>query len=272
VALEALAPTPIYAREQRNPRPTSARSGSARGTVGDGGPGRAVGHRLPGPDGPDGIAVVPTVRAALQRRQADPEGPALTIEDVRTPRRIRKQGRTIVLVVDASGSMGTTARVAAATGAVLGLLADAYVRRDQVALVAFRGDEATEVLPPTASVELARSHLAELPTGGATPLADGLAVALRTAQRATAQGSAPLLVVLTDGRATGSPDALDRARDAARTVAAAAIEAVVLDAEDGDTRLGLAAELVALMDGRYLHLSTVTADAVETAVRATLDP
>jgi magnesium chelatase subunit D len=231
-----------------------------------------VGHRLPGPEGPDGIAVVPTVRAALERRRLDPDGPTLTAADVREPRRVRKQGRTVVLVVDASGSMGTIGRVAAATGAVLGLLADAYVRRDQVALVAFRGDDATEVLPPTASVELARAHLAELPTGGATPLAEGLTVALRTAQRAQVGGSMPLLVVLTDGRATGSPGALDRAREAARAVASAGIEAVVLDAEDGDTRLGLAAELVALMDGRYLHLSTVTAEAVETAVRVTLDP
>jgi magnesium chelatase subunit D len=270
VALEALAPVPIYAREQRGSA-AAARSGAGRSTVSDGGPGRTVGHRLPGPDGPEGIAVVPTVRAALQRRRLDPDGPALTVEDVREPRRIRKQGRTVVLVVDASGSMGTISRVAAATGAVLGLLADAYVRRDQVALVAFRADGASEVLPPTASVELARAHLAELPTGGATPLAEGLTVALRTAQRAQAQGSVPLLVVLTDGRATGSPDALDRARDAARAVATAGIDAAILDAEDGDTRLGLAAELVALMDGRYLHLSTVTADAVEAAVRATLD-
>jgi magnesium chelatase subunit D len=275
LALEALAPTPIYARSQQDRGPVrpprTGGTGSGRTAVADTGPGRTVGHRTPGPDGPEGIAVVPTVRAALQRRQHDPEGPALTLDDVREPRRIRKQGRTVVLVVDASGSMGTASRISAATGAVLGLLADAYVRRDQVALVAFRDDGATEVLPPTASVELARAHLADLPTGGATPLAEGLTTALRTAQRVVARGSVPLLVVLTDGRATGSPGALDRARDAARAVAAAGIEAVVLDAEDDDTRLGLAAELVALMDGRYLHLSAITAEAIETAVRSTLE-
>jgi magnesium chelatase subunit D len=272
LALESLAPPPLYARDQSRSF-GSARSAKGKRPVIEGGPGPTVGHRMPGPGGADGgqgIAVVPTVRAAMQRRQAEPGGPALAADDVRVPRRVRKQARTIVLVVDASGSMGTASRVTAATGAVLGLLADAYLRRDQVALIAFRGEGATEVLPPTASVELARSHLHELPTGGATPLAEGLETALRTAQRVAAQGSLPLLVVLTDGRATGAPDALDRAREVSRAIATAGIDTVVLDAEDGNARLGLAAELVALMDGRYLHLAEVTAEAVETAVRTTL--
>jgi magnesium chelatase subunit D len=237
----------------------------------DDGPGRAIRDRAVDESGPQGLAVLPTVRAALQRRVLDPTGPALQHADLRQPVRARKQGRTVVLAVDASGSMGTRARVEAATGAVLGLLADAYLRRDQVALVAFRGEEAAEALPPTASVELARYRLADLPTGGATPLAEGIAAALDTARRATTKGSVPLLVLLTDGRATGHTDALDRSREAAQSVAVNGIDAVVLDAEDGPNRLGLAAELAALMGARHVPLSELTATAVESAIRTVSD-
>lgn len=232
------------------------------------GRGRTIGHQKPGPDGPQGVAVLATVRTAMQRRLTDPGGPALTPGDVREPRRAERQTRTIVLCVDASGSMGTRARVDAATGAVVSLLADAYLQRDQVALVAFRSDEAAEVLPPTGSVELARARLADLPTGGPTPLAEGIAAGLSAAQRAAAKGSLPLLVLLTDGRATGATGALDRAREAARAVAAAGIDALLLDAEDdGRTALGLAAELATLMSARCIRLSTVTAASIESAVR-----
>jgi magnesium chelatase subunit D len=237
------------------------------------GRGQMVGDDAPAP-GEDlrGVAVVGTVRAALQRKAHDPEGPRLQYTDLRQPRRSPRQGRTVVLAVDASGSMGTSQRVEAATGAVLGLLADAYLSRDRVALVAFAGDAATELLPPTASVELARARLADVPTGGPTPLAEGIAAALVTARRAADAGSTPLLVLLTDGRATGNPDALDRARQSARAVADAGIEALVLDAEDDHSgqRLGLAGELAQLMGARCIHLSLLAAAEVEAAVRVAL--
>lgn len=251
------------------------------------GTGRVAGHGVPGPEGPRGVAVLPTVRAAAVRQATAPgsdgarsgqERPvSLQPEDVREPHRVRKERRTIIVAVDTSGSMGTAARVRAATGAVLGLLADAYLGRDQVALIAFRGETAVEVLPATGSVELARAHLAELPTGGSTPLAEGISLALSTARRAAAKDSTPLLVLLTDGRATGAAtelaDPLEDARGAARAVADSGIEAIVLDAEDGSAsglRLGLAAELADLMQARYQHLATPTASAVESAVRHSL--
>ena len=236
------------------------------------GSGRTVADRPVGADEARGLAVLPTVRAALQRRAADPDGPVLAAGDLRQPVRARKQGRTVVLAVDTSGSMGTQSRVAAATGAVLGLLADAYLRRDQVALVAFRGDEATEALAATQSVELARARLADLPTGGATPLGHGIAMAFDVARRAVDKGSTPLVVLLTDGRATGDPGALDHAREAARSLAGSGIEVVVLDAEDGPTRLGLAAELALLMEARHVRLAELTAASVEAAIRATAGP
>ncbi|HEX6423924.1 MAG TPA: ATP-binding protein [Acidimicrobiales bacterium] len=232
--------------------------------------GRVVGDQAPGDRMVGGVALAATVRAAAQRRQADPDGPMVTADDLREPVRARTVGRTVVVVVDASGSMGTHRRVEAATGAVLGLLADAYLRRDRVAMVTFRADAAEVVLPPTASVELARTRLAELPTGGVTPLAEGIAAGLSLARRAAADGWPPLLVLITDGRATGNQSALDRARAAAAEVAGAELDVLVIDAEDGPNRLGLAADLATAMNARHLRLDEMSSSGVETAVRDAL--
>ena len=249
------------------PPPHEARAGRITQSEGRG---RMVGHQAPG-DGPlGGVALAATVRAAAERRQGDPDGPLLTVEDLREPVRARTVGRTVVVAVDASGSMGTHQRVEAATGAVLGLLADAYLRRDRVAMLTFRGDSAEVVLPPTASVELARTRLAELPTGGVTPLAEGITAALAIARRAATDGWPPLLVLVTDGRATGQTGAAERAQAAATDVAAANLDVIVVDAEDGPTRLGLARELATTMGARYVHLDEMGARPLESAVRDAL--
>jgi magnesium chelatase subunit D len=233
--------------------------------------GPVVGDRPPGPDGPGGVAVAATLRAGLRRRSLEVNGPAVTADDLREPLRRRPPTRCVVLAVDTSGSMGTEARVQAATGAVLGLLADAYRRRDRVALVAFRGQGAEVALAPTASVEIARVRLADLPTGGATPLAEGLEAAYSTAKRAGAEGDTPLLVVLTDARATAGPGALDRALAAAAGIATAGIETLVLDAEDGPARLSLAPRLAGVLGATCLPIADLSAGAVEAAIRSTLE-
>ncbi len=231
--------------------------------------GPVVGDRAPGPDGPSGVAVAATLRAGLRRRGLEPG--SLLAEDLREPLRRRAPTRCVVLAVDTSGSMGSRARVQAATGAVLGLLADAYRRRDRVALVAFRGQGAEVALAPTASVEIARARLADLPTGGATPLAEGLDAAYAVAHRATGEGDTPLLVVLTDARATAGPGALDRALAAAAEIATAGIETLVLDAEDGTARLSLAARIADALGAVCLPLADLSAAAVEAAIRSTLE-
>ncbi len=150
-----------------------------RSTVTVEGPrGRLVSDRAP--DGPiRSLAVGATVRAAATRRAASVEaagvaaGATVVAADLREAVRESRAGNLIVLAVDASGSMGADRRMEAAKGAVLSLLLDAYQRRDKVALVTFRGDTAEVALRPTSSVEVARARLAELPTGGRTPLAAG---------------------------------------------------------------------------------------------------
>jgi magnesium chelatase subunit D len=191
--------------------------------------------------------------------------------DLREAVRQQRVGNLIVLAVDASGSMGADRRMEAAKGAVLSLLLDAYQRRDKVALVTFRGDGAEVALKATSSVEVARARLAELPTGGRTPLAAGILTALEVA---TAPGSSashpPLLVLITDGRATAAAsgeDPLVVALEAAAAVRRRRLDAVVIDAEDGPTRLGLARQLAEAMGARYVMLPDLSSGALEAAVR-----
>ena len=249
--------------------------------------GRLVGDRVPeGPLG--GVAVGATLRAAAARRAggrpasapAGDHGPGrdgerasgVVVEaaDVREAVRERRAGNLVVVAVDASGSMGAARRMEAAKGAVLGLLLDAYQRRDRVAMVSFRGEGAEVVLRPTGSVEVARARLADLPTGGRTPLAEGIAAALALAtSRPTGAASThrPLLVIVSDGRATSAPGGADpvaAARAAAVAVRTRAVPAVMVDAEEG-TRLGLARELAELMGARYLSLPELSADGLRAA-------
>jgi len=210
---------------------------------------------------PRAVAVAATVRATALNGG---------ITQVMEPVRRRPATQAVILTVDTSGSMGSRERVEAAAGAVLGLLADAYRSRHRVALITFRGEGPEVVLAPTASVEVARARLDGLPTGGATPLAEGITTALDIARRATLHGDDPVLVLLTDGRATAGTGALDRGLAAAAAVADAGVRAVVLDAEDGPARMGLAARLAAAMHAPCVPLHDVSARAVEGTIRGLL--
>jgi magnesium chelatase subunit D len=183
------------------------RRSRARGSAG-----RVTGARRPrGPVRQVHLTATLTAAAPyqVQRGRTGPGGLRLRREDLREARREGREGNLILFLVDASGSMAARARMGAVKGAVLSLLLDAYQRRDKVGLITFRGSAARVLLPPTSSVEAAAARLAELPTGGRTPLAAGLLRAhevLRT-ERLRDPDRRPLLVVVTDGRATASPAA-----------------------------------------------------------------
>jgi magnesium chelatase subunit D len=199
------------------------------------------------------VGVAATARALVGRRAQD-RGSALQPEDLRSEARVSSTRRTIVLCVDLSGSMGAGDRARAATGMVLGLLADAYQRRDRVALVGFRGTEAQVLLSPTSSTEVARNRLEDLVTGGETPLAAGISRGLEVAVAAGVDGSESLLVLFTDGRATGGgPDPVEAALEAAATVRRRGVEAMVLDCETGSIRLNLAERVADAMGARYVR-------------------
>jgi magnesium chelatase subunit D len=232
--------------------------------------GRLVGTGVP--SGPiDSIAVGATARAVAERRAVEPDGPPVRAGDLREARREQRAGNLLVLAVDASGSMGARRRMEAVKGAVLGLLVDAYQRRDRVALVAFRGERAEILLRATGSVEIARARLVDVPTGGRTPLAAGIDTSLELATSPANRGSGhrPLLVLVTDGRATAPVDGnpIGAARRAAAAVQRRGVDAVVVDAEDGAGRLGLAEEIAHEMGARYLRLAELSAGALEQALR-----
>ncbi|HUY48030.1 MAG TPA: putative cobaltochelatase [Streptosporangiaceae bacterium] len=205
----------------------------------------------------------------LRRGRTGPGGLLLRREDLREARREGREGNLVLFVVDASGSMAARARMSAVKGAVLSLLLDAYQRRDKVGMITFRGSSARLLLPPTSSVEAAAARLAALPTGGRTPLAAGLLRAhevLRT-ERLRDPHRRPLLVLVTDGRASAGPDPVTTAHRAAALLAAARVTSVVVDCEAGPVRLGLAAGLAGALAGSLLRLEELAAGPLAASVR-----
>ena len=230
------------------------RRSAARGPFG-----RTVGARLP-QDRSFALHLPATVRAATVRG-ATPRI-RLARADLREAVREGREGNLVLFAVDASGSMAARQRMRAVKGAVLSLLLDAYQRRDKVGLVTFRGAGAELTLPPTSSVEAAARRLADLATGGRTPLAAGLARAARVlaAERLRDPRRRALLVVVTDGRATSGSDA-----DLARAVALltgpglAGTASVVVDCEASVLRLGLAGRLAVQLGATLLGMDELEA-------------
>jgi magnesium chelatase subunit D len=246
--------------------------------VGEGAPGRRsrarnrTGTTVSATDDPDaghGLHLFGTLLAAA-RHQRQPGRVSVVPDDVRRAIREGREGNLVIFVVDASGSMAARDRMAAVGGATLSLLRDAYQRRDKVAVITFRGQQADLVLPPTSSVHIASRRLARFDTGGKTPLAQGLLAArdvvLRERTRDRARRS--LVVVLTDGRATGGPDPLGRTRSAARLLRAEGAAAVVVDCETSYVRLGLAEDLANQLGAPAVRLSELRADALTRLVKS----
>ncbi len=190
-------------------------------------------------------------------------------EDLRVAVREGQESNLVLFCVDASGSMAARKRMEQVKAAILSLLLDAYQRRDKVGLVTFRGSRADLVLPPTHSVDIAATRLEDLPAGGRTPLAEGLLEASRVLEleRIRDPRRRPLLVVVTDGRATSGTDAVRRSRAAADRLARARIDSLVIDCESGSLRLGLAAALAEHLEAQHVPIAEVSAEALTGAVR-----
>ncbi|MEU0400730.1 putative cobaltochelatase [Streptomyces sp. NPDC006197] len=214
-----------------------------------------------------------TVRAAAPHQRArGRSGPGLVVrgDDLRQATREGREGNLVLFAVDASGSMAARQRMSAVKGAVLSLLLDAYQRRDKVGLVTFRGRDAEVALPPTSSVDAAAARLEKLPTGGRTPLSAGLLKAhdVLRVERLRDPSRRPLLVVVTDGRATGGgADPVALAARAARLHAAEGTASVVVDCETGPVRLGLAGTLARELGGTAVTLDELRADSIAGLVR-----
>ena len=237
--------------------------------------GRPMSARAGVPRGGLRLSLIDTLRAAAPWQTLRDRGDG-TIRIRRDDLRIRRfetRAETLtIFAVDASGS-AAAARLAEAKGAVELLLAEAYVKRAQVALVAFRGTTAEILLPPTRSLTRARRALAELPGGGGTPLSIGLDAARDLAEAARARGRTPFIVVLTDGRANIAADgttvrerAEQDAETAARAIGQAGIGAAFVDTSARPRPEG--ARLALAMGARYLPLPRADAATMHRAVAA----
>ncbi|MDT5131478.1 MAG: magnesium chelatase subunit [Mycobacterium sp.] len=219
-----------------------------------------------------GIHLVETVRAAAPHQAARGRSRGrllLRPTDLRRAVREGREANLVVFVVDTSGSMAARERMHQVKTAILSLLLDAYRRRDRVGVVTFRNRAAEIALPPTGSVDIAAKRLADLPAGGRTPLAEGLMKAVEVVRRERLRDPSrrPLLVIVTDGRATAGPDAIGRSRQVAAYLANEGIGCIVVDCESGRMRMGLAATLAQHLNADYVPLGHVNARALTDIVR-----
>jgi magnesium chelatase subunit D len=263
----------------RSPRSTStgkqgsAKAGSRRG--------RPIGTRRGELGSGARLNVLETLRAAAPwqklRRQTEGEGSSgrnrllIRKDDFRVTRFKEKSATSTIFVVDASGSSALQ-RLAEVKGAVELLLADCYVRRDEVALIAFRRKTADLILPPTRSLARAKRSLAALPGGGGTPLSAAIVSATTLALAVRSKGHSPTIVLMTDGRANVSRDgnggravAEAEAHEAARQLRATGIPSVVIDTSP---RPQPQAEKIATeMSARYVALPYADASRLSRAVQ-----
>ena len=212
--------------------------------------------------GPVHLTATVTAAAPFQIDRGRRSGQLLlAATDLRRAERRGKEGNLVLFVVDASGSMAARARMTEVKGAVLGLLMDAYQRRDKVGLITFRGSGAELVLPPTSSVENAAARLDAIATGGRTPLAAGLAKAVQVinTERLRDPLRRPLVLLITDGRA-------DSASAARAGAALRGHDVVVVDCERGRVKLRLAEKLAVDLGADYLRLDDVTTQPLTAAI------
>ncbi len=260
-----------------------AASGKSGAPLKNGQRGRPAGSRRAMPAHGQRIHLIDTLRAAapwqkLRRMQiSDPLAAArvqVRAEDFHITRIKQKTGTTTLFVVDASGSSALH-RLAEAKGAVELLLADCYVRRDQVAVIAFRGKSAEILLPPTRSLVRAKRSLSGLPGGGGTPLASAIDAAAALADEIKRKGQTPVIVLLTDGRANVARDGSGGREKAMADAMASATrlrlsQAAVLLIDTSPQPQASALQLAHAMTARYLPLPHAGANAMSQAVRSAL--
>ena len=262
----------------RGPATPLARSASTAGRAGrpkrDAVRGRQIGTRSGRPDGRAPLNILATLRAAApwQRLRGGAGRLEIRADDFRLTRFRQRTASTTIFVVDASGSAALS-RLAEAKGAVELLLADCYVRRDEVALIAFRGQSAEIVVPPTRSLVRAKRCLAGLPGGGATPLAAAISLADETARAVVRRGNSAVVVFLTDGKAnmmrSGKADSAGAEREsaaAARMFRAGGTTAVVVDTSPRPRPHS--AQLARDMGARYLPLPYAGSHELSGAIQA----
>jgi magnesium chelatase subunit D len=241
--------------------------------------GRRIGHKRASSLAGQRLDILATLRNAapwqvLRRNFSGNNRMIVTRDDFRVARVKQRNEATAIFAVDASGSTAFQ-RLAEAKGAVETILAECYVRRDRVALVAFRSKKAEVLLPPTRSLERAKRALASLPGGGGTPLASGLDEACALAMQVRRAGGNPIVIMLTDGRGNVTRDgegnkvkALEEAEAAAKIFASEGFDAMVIDVSPEPQKSARA--LAANMRARYLPMPRASATDIARPIASAL--
>ena len=240
--------------------------------------GRYVRYRYPIKGDIKDIAIDATLRAAAPYQlHREKNGMSVAIEksDIRVKVREKRTGNTILFVVDASGSMGANKRMKAVKGAILSLLNDAYQKRDKVGMIAFKNHSAELLLGITRSVELAEKKLTALPTDGRTPLAAGLDLAYEVMKAAKIKDKdmLPVIVLVSDGRATYSSsgtDAFAAALKSAGRIAREEIKSIVIDTDQSFIKLHLAEKIAEAMKADRFKIEDLQAQSLAAAVAMSL--
>ena len=281
-AVKAILPTDLLAQlaASKAPRRTVSAGGTGAAKRGNR-RGRPLPSRPGTLDGEQRIDMVATLRAAAPwqpvraKQQPDRIGLHIRPDDIRIRQFEEKSDRLLIFAVDASGSAAMT-RLAEAKGAIELLLAEAYARRDQVALISFRGEAAEVLLPPTRSLVQTKRRLGALPGGGGTPLAAGLRAAMELAEQSKGRGMTPSIAVITDGRANvaldgaaNRPQAAEDAQTLGRVIRSRDIPALVIDM--GNRPQPGLKDLACTMGATYLPLHRADAQRLSTAVSVALD-
>lgn len=263
--------SPDFRRNNRNG------SGRRSKTLTSSKKGRYIKSKIPEEKTTD-LAFDATLRAAAPYQLVrEKNGNSIIIHESDFRKKIRenKIGNLVLFVVDASGSMGAQQRMVASKGAVLSMLMDAYQKRDKVGLIAFKGDSAELILPPTSSVELAQKYLQELPTGGKTPLSHGLMKGYETIKSELRRDpdTCPFMVLISDGRANVSMNGespIQETKKIASMFRGEGIQSAVIDTESSMIKFGLAQEISSALGARYLALENLKADSIVEAVRSSV--
>ena len=244
--------------------------------------GRPLGTVAGMPEGGKTLSIIDTLRAAVpwQRvRRAEMRAAGKTIllrkimlrkEDFRIKRYQERTQTLTMFIVDASGSSAMH-RLAEAKGAIELLLAECYIRRDQVAVMSFRGNTAELILAPTRSLVKAKRALSGLPGGGGTPLSRAIDESFEVASTSMRKGLTPALVFLTDGRANiakdgspGRPKAMEDAQQSARAASYYSFKSLWIDTSPQARDEGKA--MAALLGSMYLPLPNAGANEVSQAI------
>jgi magnesium chelatase subunit D len=244
--------------------------------------GKYVRSEIPKKNKNNDIAIDATLRASapyqLKRAKEQKSKSKIIIEpqDIRCKVREKKVENIILFLVDSSGSMGANRRMIETKGAILSLLIDAYQKRDKVGMVAFKGDKAELLLPPTQSVELAKKKLQVLPTGGKTPLSLGLLKALEIlkAQKKKMPKSNLTLILITDGKANlslGNKSPLEEAKEIAQSIKSEGIKSIVIDTESGFLKFGFAKDIARELNASYYEVEDLKSEFLINVIKETIN-